>query len=484
VRTTVAVLSKNGESALPSVIEVLKSGWVEQPLNFTVASPQKVVSHKSPNVLCKQGLDSATVFGCSYTKDARKNYDFLTLEDSTLVFEGKIYTPVTKEAITQQAAKKRVHCEAQLQTLIDKAEGDYALFMLKEDWIAAARDPIGVQPLYYGENRDFAALASNRKALWQLGIEKPVSFPPGNLAFANKEGFKFKPVKTVSYAEPKTVSMDEAASTVQKLLEHSVKTRVAGLSKVAVAFSGGLDSSIIAFLASKCGVKVNLVHVSLENQLETETAWEASEKLDLPLQVHLYKEGDVETTLPQVVSLIEEADPVKASIGVPFYWTAQKTVEAGYSILLAGQGADELFGGYQRYVNECCTEGNEKARKTMFNDVLMIHESNLERDQKICIALDVDLCLPFAAFDLAEYALGLPVALKFESKADTLRKLVLRKVALNLGLPASIANKPKKAVQYSTGINDAVKRIAKKHGQSVSGYVAELLQRSCEKQFS
>ena len=42
------------------------------------------------------------------------------------------------------------------------------------------------------------------------------------------------------------------------------------------------------------------------------------------MQVHLFKESDVETILPQVVDLIEEADPVKASIGVPFYWTAEK----------------------------------------------------------------------------------------------------------------------------------------------------------------
>jgi asparagine synthase (glutamine-hydrolysing) len=478
VRTTIALLNKNGESALPSVIEVLKSGWVEQPLSFTVVAPQKVASHKSPNVLCKQGLDSATVFGCAYTKDARKNFDFLTLEDSSLVFEGKIYTPVTKEAIAKQAAKNAAHCEAQLQTFIDKAEGDYSLFMLNEDWIATARDPIGVQPLYYGENQEFAALASNRKALWQLGIEKPVSFPPGNLAFVSKEGFKFKPVKTFTYAEPKASAMDEAAAKVQKLLEEAVKTRLAGLSKVAVAFSGGLDSSIIAYLASKSGVKVDLIHVSLENQSETEAAWEISEKLDLPMQVHLFKEADVEATLPRVVDLIEEADPVKASIGVPFYWTAQKTVEAGFGVLLAGQGADELFGGYQRYVNECCVDGSEKARLTMFNDVLRIHESNLERDEKICINFDVDLRLPFAAFSLVEYALGLPVDLKFESKADTLRKLVLRRVALNLGLPVSIADKPKKAVQYSTGINDAVKRIAKKRGQSVNEYIAELFQRS------
>ena len=53
--------------------------------------------------------------------------------------------------------------------------------------------------------------------------------------------------------------------------------------EVAVAFSGGLDSSLVAYLASKLGVKVNLFHVSMENQPETEEAIEASEELNLPL---------------------------------------------------------------------------------------------------------------------------------------------------------------------------------------------------------
>ncbi|MGD6935327.1 MAG: DUF7411 family protein [Candidatus Bathyarchaeia archaeon] len=478
MRTTIAVLNKKGHSALPTVIDALKRSWVDQPLNFTVASPEKVVSHKSPDVLAKQGIDSNAVFGCSYTKEAKKAYSYLELDDAALAFEGKIYTPVSKEDLAQEAAKNPAHCEAQLQTLIEKAEGDYAFFMLKKGWIAAARDPIGVQPLYYGENTELAVFASNRKALWKLGIENPISFPPGNLGLLTKKGFQFKQVKTFTYTEPKQVSMDEAAAELQKLLEEAVKVRVAGLKKVAVAFSGGLDSSIVAYLASKCGVEVDLIHVSLENELETEAAIEASEKLDLPMQVHLFKESDVETTLPQVVDLIEEADPVKAAIGVPFYWTAQKTQEAGYDVLLAGQGADELFGGYQRYVNECCSDGSEKARKTMFNDVVRIHESNLERDEKICLSFDVELRVPFGGFDLVEFALGLPVDLKFEQKQDTLRKLVLRKVALNLGLPASVVDKPKKAVQYSTGINDAVKKIAKKHDQTVNEYITGLYERS------
>ena len=130
------------------------------------------------------------------------------------------------------------------------------------------------------------------------------------------------------------------------------------------------------------------------------------------------------------------------------------------------------------YVNECCKDGSEKVRKTMFNDVVRIHESNLERDLKITSFHDIELRLPFGSFDLAEFALGLPVELKIENKTDTLRKLVLRKVALNVGLPNLMTEKPKKAVQYSTGINDAVKRIAKKQEKTVNQYIGELFQQT------
>ena len=218
--------------------------------------------------------------------------------------------------------------------------------------------------------------------------------------------------------------------------------------------------------------------MSLENQAETEEAISAAEALNLPLEIDLFKDSDVEKTLPKVVELIEEADPVKASIGLPFYWAAEKAAEAGFKVMLAGQGADELFGGYQRYVTEYCKEGTEAVQKTMFGDVTRIHESNLERDLKICGFFDVELRLPFAQFELAEFAMGLPVELKMEKKADTARKLVLRKMAMNAGLPVSIVEKPKKAVQYSTGINDAVKEAQKKSDKTVNEYVMELFQLS------
>ncbi len=479
MKITIAVLDKNGDNSVTRVLDVLDSFDLRVPSHFGLISPKKGLFEKNVEIIKKQGLKSSTVGGYVTSKPkSTSDYEHLQLDDAALLFEGRVYSPVRKTAVIEQVTKELQHCEANLQTIIQQTDGDYSFLMLKEGWIAAGRDAIGVQPLYYGENRDIFALATNRTALWKLGVENPISFPPGNLAFINKEGFKFKPIKTLTYQEPAQTTMDDAAKQVQVLLEQSIQRRVQGLKDIAVAFSGGLDSSLVAFLASKCGVKVNLLHVSLENQDETEEAIEAAEALNLPLQVDLFKDSDVEKTMPKVVELIEEPDPIKASIGVPFYWVAEKSAEAGFKVLLAGQGADELFGGYQRYVNECCKDGKEAVRKTMFNDVVRIHESNLERDMKITSFHDVDLRVPFGSFDLAEFAINLPIDLKIENKTDTLRKLILRKVALNVGLPTVIAEKPKKAVQYSTGINNAIKRIAKKHEKSVNEYVNDLFLQS------
>jgi asparagine synthase (glutamine-hydrolysing) len=479
MKVSVAVLSKEGDNVIDSVLDVLQSFDVAEPLHFGLVAPKRSLFDKNLALMRKQSAETSVLAGYATTQSrTASNYDFLQLEDAALFFEGKVYAPIPEKAVSEQVNKEPQKCEAALQTLVQQADGDYSFLLLKDGWIAAGRDPVGVQPLYYGENRSLAAYATNRKALWRLGIENPLSFPPGNLGFADKDGFKFKTVKTLNFTEPKTMSLDQTASQLQTLLQESIRRRIHGLEKVAVAFSGGLDSSVVAFLASKLGVKVQLLHVSMENEEETEVAIEAAEALNLPLQVDLFKDSDVEKTLPKVVGFIEEADSVKAAIGVPFYWAAEKASEAGFKVMLAGQGADELFGGYQRYVTEYCKNGSEKVQKLMFDDVVRIHENNLERDLKITSFHDVELRVPFGSFDLAEFALSLPLECKIEQKADTLRKLVLRKTAKNLGVPAAIADKPKKAMQYSTGINDAVKRIAKRQDKTVNEYISGLFELS------
>ena len=405
-----------------------------------------------------------------------ENQHCFCMEDGKFLFDGRVYSPDPSVSGTQVFVEKLQEASRikASEAFLKEVDGDFTFIVAEPKRIIAGRDPIGVVPFYYGENSNIAALASNRRALWKLGIDETKSFPPGHLASVSREGFKFKPVRTLVNSPPKMITMREASQTLLKLLEQSIGKRVWCTKEIAVAFSGGLDSSVVAFLASRRSVNAHLIHVSLENRSETEDAKKAAEELKLPLHLYLFREDDVERVVAKVVELIEEPNPVKASIGVPFYWTAEKAARAGFKVILAGQGADELFGGYQRYVNEYLVEGKEKVRKTMFKDVARLHESNIERDEKICGFHDVELRLPFASYELAKFAVTLPLELKIERKADSLRKLVLREVAEKIGLPSFITTKPKKAVQYSTGINGALRRLAKKENATVTEYISKL----------
>lgn len=271
-------------------------------------------------------------------------------------------------------------------------------------------------------------------------------------------------MKTLAYSEPKPIAMKDAARELEKLLKHSIAQRVSALKEVAIAFSGGLDSCVIARLVQESKTSAQLVHVSLGNQTETDHAREAADTLKMPIHTRLFKEDDVKETLPKVLRLTEEADPLKTAIGIPIYWAAEQASEMGLKIMLAGQGADELFGGYRRYMDDYLTGGEEVVSRRIFRDTVEICKNNLERDSKICGFHSVELRLPYATFEIARLALELPVKLKIDPDRGGTRKLVLRRVAENLGLPESISNRPKKAVQYATGVDKALRRLAKQQG--------------------
>jgi len=297
------------------------------------------------------------------------------------------------------------------------------------------------------------------------------SFPPGHIAVVNAQGFCFKTIKTITQPAPEEMDMKYAAKHLQNLLLESMKKRVSDTKKVAVAFSGGLDSSVVAILAKNCGINVQLVSVGLENQPEVAFTEKAAEALGLPLHLHTYTTSDVEQILPKVLWLIEEPNSVKASIAIPFYWTAENTSKLGCTILLAGQGGDELFGGYQKYLGDYAQFGAEAVQKIMFRDIAKSYEINFQRDNQVCSFHKVELRFPFVDRDVVHFSLGLPLRLKIESTEDRFRKKVLREVAQHLSVPLFIANKTKKAVQYTTGVNKALQRLAKRKGLTLREYV-------------
>jgi asparagine synthase (glutamine-hydrolysing) len=374
------------------------------------------------------------------------------------------------------AAEMLTNLKNKEKYLIQRLNGDYAFAIAKNDKIIVGRDPVGACPLYLGENEDICAVASERKALWKIGIKKVNAFPPGRLAVVNEKGFQFENIRVLVQPPFQRLGMEEAAQRLVDVLLQSSKERVSDVKEVAVAFSGGIDSSIIAFLIKLWDVNAQLIYVTLEGQ-ETAFVEQAAKALDLPLHVVAYSIDEVEETLPKVLWLIEEPNPINASIGVPMFWVAEQTVKLGLKVLMAGQGGDELFGGYHRYLEDYAKHGLAGVQRRLYLDVVSAYESNLQRDNKVCAFHNVELRMPFVDWEVIQLALSFPAELKIASPKDTLRKRVLRHAAKRLGIPKYITQKPKKAIQYSTGVNQAMKKLAKKEGLTLRKYVEKTFEK-------
>jgi asparagine synthase (glutamine-hydrolysing) len=473
----VAVLGKKSQNVRGKAAKMVKAFESEISRTYGIASPTTVETEKSFEALMELDMRSPILVGWASSRIFPNDTPQpLRLEDAAIVFDGRMYSDDATESDSEIAAKKLGRNVEQAVSFIKKTDGDFAFAVAEGKTIIAGRDVLGVRPLYYGENADVAALASERKALWAVGIKEVRSFPPGCASLVGSCGFKFTVAKRIVYSRPKQITMETAAHRLQALLQNSVKKRVSGLREVAVAFSGGLDSSVIVSLVKRTGVNVVLVHVSLENEPEVGFARQAAEELKLPLCSCVYAEREVQKVVQKVIHLVEEPNPVKVSIGVPIYWAAQKAAKMDCRVMLAGQGADELFGGYKRYQDDYVKGGSENTQKAIFKDIVGMYEANLERDFKICNHFNVELRLPFATYGMARFAIRLPLDLKMEQTDKTLRKLVLRRVAANLGLSRSIVDKPKRAIQYTTGVNGAIKRMAKKDGQSMAEYLRRVFQ--------
>jgi asparagine synthase (glutamine-hydrolysing) len=477
----IAVIDKRGKNAKQTAVAMLKIFLGHKDIEvFGIASPKQVQIEKSAQALNGQNINSSVIIGHAFSETIKTDKSQpIKLENATLVFEGRIYPTASKISASEIFAQKLYQKEA-IKNLF-ASEGFFAFAIAERERIIAGRDSMGIHPFYYGENLKFAALASERKALWRIGIKDVKSFPPGHMALVDSQGFQFKPVKTLCHSGAKSTTMYVAAIRLQKLLQQSVSKRVSGLREITVAFSGGLDSSLIAFLAKNSGADVHLIHVSLKNKMETEHAKRVAEELKLPIHVYLYNDEDVEKILSSVLWLVEESDPVKASIGVPLYWVAEKTTRIGFKIMLAGQGADELFGGYKRYIDDYLRYGDEKTRQILLNDILKMYETNFERDFKICNFHNVELRLPFATYKIAKFAIDLPIELKIKLPDDGLRKLVLRRAAEDLGLPKFVVERPKKAIQYATGISNVLKKLARKNKLSTNEYMQRIFS-TCAKE--
>lgn len=471
-----AAITKHGENAVKPVLLMLQELRHRGVQTIQIATPNSTVIGQTFQELEKQRISSNVIVGRNCSSTLLKESQHAVLKEShTLTVDGLLISPSKNFATQEIANELELSPQEEAAHIIKKFDGSYTFAIASPNKIIAGRDLLGTSPFYIGQNETVSALASERKALWTLGIKQAKSIPPGTLASLTPKGFEFKPAETITQPAQKPINIEKAAHRLQKLLLESINERIVCTKKIAVAFSGGLDSSVIATLAKTCKKEVNLITVALEGQSELWHAEIAAEAIDLPLQIKTYKISDVEKAVGKVLWLIEEADPMKVGIAIPLFWTSQIASENGFNVLLAGQGADELFGGYHKYLKHY-SSGGEEMRKVLFHDLITSYEANFQRDNPVCAFHKVDLRLPFIDRQVVRFALSLPLHLKITSTEDNLRKHVLRRVAQNIALPAFISEKTKKAVQYTTGVDKALRKLAQTKGLNLKGYVKQVFE--------
>ena len=471
----VAVVNKKKENVVPTVVAMLQELTHRGNNGHGIATPALATTATTLEDLKLKNCVSSIALGhnlsCILPRDSLQPVQG---NGFTFVFEGRMFPASNlpdlselKEFMTQLGSNPLKNASR----ILEKLGGSYVFAVVEAKKIVVGRDIFGATPLYYGENETVCAVASERKALWKLGLESVWSFPPGQIAIINEHGFFFHKVKELRMPPKEKLDMETAARALQVLLLKSTRKQVSDLEAVAVAFSGGVDSSVVAALAENVGLDVQLVSVGLKDQPEVMFTKEAAEALDLHLHLQTYTVSELEETLAKVLWLIEEPHVINACIAVPFYWLAETASKLGHPVLLAGQGADELFGGYQRYLTEYEKSGVEDVEQKMFYDVENAYNQNFQRDNQVCSYHGVELRLPFIDCDVVDFALRLPLRLKINSVEGKLKKRVLRKVAHNLEIPSFMADKPKKAVQYSTGVTKAFQRRVKAENLTLREYV-------------
>ncbi|MGN0819111.1 MAG: asparagine synthase B [Christensenellaceae bacterium] len=282
------------------------------------------------------------------------------------------------------------------------------LYDSKENSFIAARDPIGIRPLYYGyDEKGVIVFASEPKILMGM-VKEILPFPPGHY---------YKDGKFVCYndiAKVDKVSEDDVETVCKNIhdkLISAVEKRLVSDAKVGFLLSGGLDSSLVCAISAKLSgspIKTFAIGMS-EDAIDLKYARQVADYIgSLHTEVIITKQ-DVITSLEEVVKLLGTFDitTIRASIGMYLVCKAihEKT---DIRVLLTGEISDELFGyKYTDYAPDAQAfqeESQKRVRELHMYDVLRADR---------CISVNsLEARVPFGDLDFVRYVMAVNPELK------------------------------------------------------------------------
>lgn len=225
---------------------------------------------------------------------------------------------------------------------------------------------------------------------------------------------------------------------------------------VAVAFSGGVDSSLLARICVDLGKQTTLLTVGFPGSHDIGFSKQIAAKLGLEHKVIEIDSKQFEADLAHVRKTIGCDNTSHIENCVAYMNIARAAKDTGIKIVLSANGCDELFCGYNGY-RVVYDKGSDAIMKFMeekiSNELVLVQEI-----AQVAQELDVEVRQPFLSLAFIDFAKTIPLGQKIKGADDMMRKHILRQVALSIGVPEESAVKPKKALQYGSSIHKNFKK--------------------------
>ena len=334
----------------------------------------------------------------------------------------------------------------------NKLDGDWAFVIIDGDDYIAGRDPMGVKPLYYGlDERGRIYFTSEMKSIADQ-CKSFSTFPPGHY-YTGKSGF-------VKYYDPEYEEYEKATqeldlTLIRETLTQATRKRLMSNVPVGVLLSGGLDSSLTSAIAARIlkeeGKKLQSFSISLNADApDAKAARKAAEFLGTEHHEVHFTVAEGVAILEKIILHIETYDIISVRASVPMYLLSKVIIEKGIKVILSGEGADEIFGGYLYFRN---APSAEDFQKETIERIQKLFTADLLRVDKSTMACGLETRVPF----LDKQFLDATVLIKPEEKQpktyDGVEKYILRKAfdtPEDPYLPAEILWRQKE--QFSDGV--------------------------------
>jgi asparagine synthase (glutamine-hydrolysing) len=338
------------------------------------------------------------------------------------------------------------------ESAVDHLRGEFAFAIIERPTgrVFLARDPVGVKPLYWSRRDGCLHVASEVKAMVTVGA--PITeVPPGYQGWASAdEGpdlWPFVDLLALGEGEPPIDDVDEAAELIRTTLADSIRVRVDTDLTVGVILSGGLDSSLTLLHVHDMHPDCVAFTVGTPDSEDLEYARRLTAELGVPHEVIELRPGDIHLddikTAIRLSELTEYGDTINAVVSTPLF---RRVHETGVKVVLAGDGSDELFGGYDMYGQI----GGDLRQRLFQYKLRHLCRTELQRVDRTSMGQGVECRVPFLDLALVRLAMRMPIELKVRNGQE---KWIVRHAFADV-LPDYIRQRPKNPMSHSSGLHE------------------------------